>query len=376
MKRTTVLAVGMLPPPLTGQALMFKRALDALQSDYDLEVIDSQFQKNVGEAGLFSLRKGVHFLALLFGKMIPLVLTKKFDILYYCVSGPSTLGLVKDLIFLGLLRQRARKTVYHFHGAGGVAFLVRRNAFLRAWARLVLFEPDLTLRPASPADNSILCKAKRDIVVDNGIEDPIKIVSKSAQKWPPEKLSFTFVGVVTEGKGVFELVEIARVLRRKGYCFILSIVGDGKSEEVARLKQLIRRYELEEFVRLTGILIGEEKFKLLQQTTVFLFPTYYKAETQPTAIMEALALGVPAVCYDWRGINTIIDQGVNGYVVPVRDVDAFCLAIEQIINGTNIDRMSAAARSIFLERFTLNRHVEKLLRAFQSLELELSEDGD
>jgi glycosyltransferase involved in cell wall biosynthesis len=370
MKRTTLLAVGMLPPPVTGQALMFRREVDALQQHYDLKVIDTQFQKKVGEAGLLSIRKVLLFFALFLGRMTPLVLTKRFDILYYCVAGPSTFGLIKDLIFLGLLRSRARKTVYHFHGAGGVTFLMRSNVFLRAWARLVLFEPDLVMRPASPSDDAILCKAKRDIVVDNGIEDPITMVANSAQKWPSAKLSFAFVGVVTEGKGVFDLVEIARLLRDRGHDFTLSIVGEGKPEEIARLKQLIEQFDLGKFVHITGLLIGEQKFRLLQQTTIFLFPTYYEAETQPTVIMEALALGVPAVAYDWRGINTIIDQGVNGYVVPPRDVNAFCRAIEKILTDGSIDRMRTAARRIFLERFTLERHVEKLMLAFQSLDNE------
>jgi hypothetical protein len=62
MKRTTLLAVGMLPPPITGQALMFKRAVDALQQRYDLEVIDTQFQKTAGEYGLFSIKKFCIFL--------------------------------------------------------------------------------------------------------------------------------------------------------------------------------------------------------------------------------------------------------------------------------------------------------------------------
>ena len=184
------------------------------------------------------------------------------------------------------------------------------------------------------------------------------------------ELSFAFIGVITEDKGVFDLVEIARLLRDKGYRFTMSLVGEGNAIEVTRLRKLISQYGLEKFVRLTGVLVGEEKFHLLQQTTIFLFPTYFRAETQPTVIMEALALGVPAVAYDWRGINTIIDQGVNGYVVPPRDVNAFCQAIEKILTDGNIDRMRAAARRIFLERFTLERHVQKLMLAFQSVQCE------
>jgi glycosyltransferase involved in cell wall biosynthesis len=368
MKQTKMLAVGMLPPPFGGQAMMFKRAVDALQTHYDLKVVDIQFQKNLGESGLFSVRKLLRFFSLLFGRILPLSFTDRFEILYYCLSGPGTLGLVKDLIYISLLRSRARKTVYHFHGAGGITFLMKSNALLRAWARLVLFEPDLVLRPASPSDEAILCKAKRDIVVDNCVEDPTTVVSKSVRIWPNGELSFAFVGLLTEGKGVFDLVEIGRRLRDRGYRFTLSVVGEGMPEEIDRVKQLIRRYDLAEFVRLTGVLTGERKFELLQQTTIFLFPTFFRAETQPTAIMEALALGVPAVAYVWRGVSTMIDQGVNGYVVPVRDVDAFCAAIERVLTDGNIDRLRIAARRIFLERFTLERHVEKLLLAFRSVD--------
>jgi len=368
MKKPTILAVGMLPPPVGGQALMFKRAIDALQEKYDLTVVDTQFQRNLGESGLFSVRKFLYFFVLLLGKIIPTILLKKFDILYYCLSGPGTLGLVKDLSFLSLLRLRAKRTVYHFHGAGGIAFLLQSNAVLRAWTRLALFTPDLVLRPASPPDDTILCKAKRGIVVYNCIEDPVTMVPKSVPKWPNTELSFAFVGVITEDKGVFDLVEIACLLRDRGYRFTMSLVGEGNAREVARLKELICYNNLEEFVRLTGVLVGEQKFGLLQQTTIFLFPTYFRAETQPTVIMEALALGLPVVAYDWRGIGTIIDQGVNGYLVRSRDVDAFCQAIEKILTDGNIESMRSAARRIFLERFTLDRHVDALLHAFQSLE--------
>jgi glycosyltransferase involved in cell wall biosynthesis len=240
----------------------------------------------------------------------------------------------------------------------------------------VLFAPDLVLRPASPPDDAALCKAKRDIVVYNCIEDPVSMVPESIRKWPEGELSFAFVGAITEDKGVFDLVEIARILRDKGYGFTMSLVGEGNLKEITRLKALIGRYGLAECVQLTGVLIGEQKFKLLQQTTIFLFPTYFRAETQPTVLMEALAVGVPVVAYDWRGINTIIDQGENGYMVPPRDVEAFCRAIETILTGGKIDRMRTAARRIYLERFTLDRHVGALMRAFQSLHMEGFEECD
>lgn len=367
MRQTTILAVGMLPPPVGGQALMFQRAVEGLQEYYDLTVINTQLQRNLGESGKFSVRKVLHFFRLLLGKIVPIVFKSKFDILYYCLSGPSTFGLIKDLIFLVPLRARAHSTTYYLYGAGGITFLVQGNALLRAWGRLVLFEPDLVLRPPSYSDEAALCRAKREIIINNGIEDPIGMLPKAVQRWPDGELVFTFIGLITEDKGIFDLVEVARLLRERGHRFTLYIVGEGLPEEISRLKQLISRYNLSGFVQLTGVIVGVEKFKLLQRTTIFLFPSYFRAETQTNVLIEALAVGVPVVAYDWGGINTIIDQGVNGYLVPLRDKEAFCLAIERILADGNIDSMRALARHIFLERFTLERHIEALRLALRSV---------
>jgi glycosyltransferase involved in cell wall biosynthesis len=368
MTRTKMLAVGMLPPPVGGQALMFQRAIEGLREQYDLTVIDTQFQSNLGESGKFSMRKLTHFFSLLLGKIIPHILETKVDILFYCLSGPSAFGLIKDLIFLVPLRARARRTVLYLYGAGGITFLMQKNALLRAWASLVLLEPDLVLRPPYCSHEAALCRAKREVIINNGIEDPVGMLPEKIQKWPVGELRFTFIGLIAEEKGVFDLIEIARLLRDRSHRFTLSIVGEGLAKEISRLKELITLYNLSESVQLTGVLVGVEKFRLLQQTTIFLFPSYFPAETQTTVLMEALAVDVPVVAYDWGGINTIIDQGINGYSVPVHDKEAFCRAIERILTEGNIDRMRVAARRIFLERFTLDKHIAALRQAFRSLE--------
>src|SRR5205085_929787 len=159
--QTTILAVGMLPPPVGGQALMFQRAVDGLREHYGITVIDTQFQTNLGESGRFSMRKVLRFLKLLFGDIVPVIFHSKFDILYYCLSGPSTFGLIKDLIFLVPLRARAYRTVYYLYGAGGITFLMQQSALFRAWARLALLKPDLVLRPPSRSDEAALCQAER-----------------------------------------------------------------------------------------------------------------------------------------------------------------------------------------------------------------------
>lgn len=369
MTRPTILAVGMLPPPFGGQALMFDRAIRALRVDYDVTVIDTQLHGNIGESGTFALRKVAATVKILLLRMLPLFARRKFDILYYCISGPSTFGTIKDLLFLSLLRARAHQAVYHFHGTGGVEFLLRKSHLLRIWARVVLFGPDLGLRCAEVTPNdAALCEAKREIIIYNGIDDPDAMVPGPVDLPRSETPSFVFVGALVEEKGVFDLVEIARLLRDRGHRFILHIVGEGTPADTAELDELIRRHNLGSAIKRTGVLVGMDKFRLLKSATIFLFPTYFRAETQPLAVIEAISLRIPVVASDWRGLNTIIDDGINGYLVAPRNPAAFTRAIERMLSGNTLEPMREAARRIFLERFRIERFADDLNQAFRSLE--------
>jgi glycosyltransferase involved in cell wall biosynthesis len=365
-----VLAVGMLPPPVGGQALMFERAISALKNSYDVTVINTQLQSNIGDSGLFSVHKVWVTAKLLSTKIVPLLFRRRFDVLYYCLTGPSLLGALKDLLFLSALRPCARKTVYHFHAGGGISYILGCNFLIRAWARLILFRPDLVLHPPYGApDDASLCEAKRRIVIFNAIEDPEPLAPELPRLWPQAELSFSFVGAVTEEKGVFDLVEIARLLRERGKFteFTINIVGEGNQDELTRLDEMIDRYDLKSSINRCGVLVGADKFRLLKNSTLFLYPTFFRAETQTTAVMEAMAMGVPVIASDWRGINTIIEQGINGYLVQPRDITGFCLAVEKILSEGRINAMRQTARRTFCEKFMISRFIEDIRIAFASL---------
>ena len=201
------------------------------------------------------------------------------------------------------------------------------------------------------------------------------MLENSVKRWPDGELIFTFIGLLTEEKGIFDIVEIARLLRDRKRHFRLYIVGEGLPDEITRLRERILRYNLSEFVHLTGVLVGAQKFKLLQKTTIFLFPSYFRAETQSTVLMEALSVGVPVVAYDWRGISTIIDQGVNGYLAPLRNTEAFCQAIERILSTAPLIACASPLAAFFSSDLRIEKHIEALGQAFQSLDFEVTTSG-
>jgi glycosyltransferase involved in cell wall biosynthesis len=355
-----VLAVGMLPPPYGGQALMFLWTVERLKKKHFVEVLDTQAQKNIGTSGRFSFFKVGILIKLIYKSATIAFSRRKFDILYYCPSGPSRIGQLKDLTILTLLRWKARKTVYHFHGTGGISYLLRMPAPIIWWARRIMFAPDLSIRCADVLPNdAVQCNSKNAIIICNGIPDPLDEAIEMAMP-DANRLRFCYVGVLTEEKGVYDLVEIARRLRDFYTDFLIDIVGEGTNDEVSRLDALIRKYALDENLKRRGVLLDKDKFNLLAKSSLFLFPTFFRSETQPLAVIEAMALGIPAVVSDWRGLKSIVDDGVNGGLVPPRDPAAFATKIVEIMKCDDLAKMKRAARQRYLRDFTLEAFLNKI----------------
>ncbi|MCT2398072.1 glycosyltransferase family 4 protein [Novosphingobium mangrovi (ex Huang et al. 2023)] len=362
--RPKILAAGMMPPPIGGQALMFETAVKALDTRADVWTVDLQVQGNIGEAGLLSLPKLRRFAAIVGRILLCAARGAPFDVLYYCPSGPSKIGAIKDIICLALLRPVCRKTVYHFHATGGVQYLLDSNPIIAKLARKSLWKPDISIRCAlvSP-DDAALCESRVTKIVVNGIPDPLDLYPDGWQWRRPDSLILTFVGAMTEEKGIFDIVELARLLQSKGLDPDVRCIGEGTYEEVSKFDKLVREHGLENNVRRLGVRNGREKFDLIGSSAFFIFPTFFRAETQPLAVIEASAMGVPSVVSDWRGLRSIVEDGVNGYVLPVRDMSATADCIAQAWTCGDLESLSAKARQKFETSFKLDVFEENISRA-------------
>lgn len=356
------LAVGMLPPPVGGQAIMFERAVQALRRIGQVDVIDLQAQRNIGEAGALQTRKLWWLLSLVIRQVVPLRLRPRYDVLYYCPAGPNRWGLLKDILLLALLRPRAVRTIYHFHATGLSQFIEAQPGPLRALAERVLFRPQLALRCADVTpDDALGVRAERTRLIANGIPDPRTECQAAGKRDGISVL--TYVGALVEEKGVYDLIEVAAELRRRGHAFELNLVGEGTAAERALLTRRARERGLEQVVRLRGVLVGEAKCALLRATDVFVFASFFSSETQPLAVIEAHAMRLPVVAYDWRGLGTIIEHGATGYLVPVHDRAAFADAVEQLFDPDRASRFGARARARYERDFTIDRFEHDLIES-------------
>jgi glycosyltransferase involved in cell wall biosynthesis len=139
--------------------------------------------------------------------------------------------------------------------------------------------------------------------------------------------AFIYVGRLTREKGVDTL------LRSWGEA-PLEIVGDG--EERQNLERLAPPS-----ARFLGAVAAERVTELLADARGLLIPS--RSEGLPRVAVEAFASGVPVVASRVGGLPELVDDGVNGLLVDVDDVDGWRRAIQRLITDTESIRLGAGA---------------------------------
>jgi ribosomal protein S18 acetylase RimI-like enzyme len=97
---------------------------------------------------------------------------------------------------------------------------------------------------------------------------------------------------------------------------------------------------------------------------VFVLPSH--REGFPRAAMEAAAMGLPIVATDIRGCRQVVDDGINGVLVPVMDPVALASAIQKIGDDSELRRkMAEASARISRERFDENEVVRIVMESYR-----------
>ena len=132
-----------------------------------------------------------------------------------------------------------------------------------------------------------------------------------------------FVSRLIEGKGLQYIIPYMKEINEKsGVDTRLVIVGDGPYRET--LEQLVREYQVKDYVEFAGAKSKKELLPYYQQADLFILPSL--SEGMPNVVLEAMAVGLPIAMTPCGGSKELI-QG-NGVVAPVEnfveEVTALC----------------------------------------------------
>lgn len=149
----------------------------------------------------------------------------------------------------------------------------------------------------------------------------------------------------------------------------LVVTGGAGKEERARFLYTVQDLHLEDRVSWLGVQPPEAVAEELRAADIFLHTSH--SEGISNAVLEAMACGLPVACTDAGGMREAVRDGIDGFLVPVRDVEAMAEALVKLGQDAELRRrMGEAARERVLEEFTLERQTREWRALYEGLMVE------
>jgi glycosyltransferase involved in cell wall biosynthesis len=182
---------------------------------------------------------------------------------------------------------------------------------------------------------------------------------------PPGDVVFCFVGRLVKDKGINELVEAFVALNRLHPRTRLLLVGSFERELDPLLPETEREIQNNPNIISTGF--QTDVRPCLAIADIFVFPSY--REGFPNVVMQAGAMGLPAIVTDINGCNEIITGGVNGLIIPPKDKRALQETMELLLVDSDLrTRLQRDARAMIASRYEQREVWEALLAEYKRLE--------
>jgi glycosyltransferase involved in cell wall biosynthesis len=170
---------------------------------------------------------------------------------------------------------------------------------------------------------------------------------------------------------------VARLEARKGYRYFLDLaetvleripeahfVGFGAGDQHASLQTDINGRGLKDRVHLPGF--RNDIADVLAVLDVAVLTSLW--EGLPRVLVQAAACGVPAVSFAVEGAHEVVKQGVNGWVVPLRDVRGMADRVVTLLSNPGLARtMGAAGQDLVSQMWTAENMVRQIAGAYLEL---------
>lgn len=268
---------------------------------------------------------------------------------------------IKPVVY-GSIAARLAGVPYRVNAVTGLGHVFIDKGWLVSLIRPLV---GVLLKLSLNAHNSLLILQNnddRELFLANALIDPrhIRIIRGSGvnttrfaprerQPAPDGRIRILLATRLLWEKGIGEYVEAARALRQQGLDVRFLMGGSADAGNPAA----VSARDIEDWVK-EGVIeaLGhiEDMAAAMDAADIVVLPSY--REGTPKVLLEAAASGLPIVTTDVPGCREVVDDGVNGLLVPPRDPAALAAAIRALCTNPDARRaMGAAGRAKMLAEF-------------------------
>ena len=188
------------------------------------------------------------------------------------------------------------------------------------------------------------------VTIKNGVQDRFaEFVGIKSKKG-----SICYVGRIVDYKGIGELEEAFFRISNTNKDAILNIYGDGEGMERFRKKAKDNK-------RIIFYGRTDEPLKVIAENEIFVLPSY--REGLSLSLLDAAMMKKTIIASDVDGNSEVVENGVSGLLVPVKNVDKLAEAMERVLTEPKLAQgLANGARKKYEQEFNFERiFMEKML---------------
>lgn len=217
-----------------------------------------------------------------------------------------------------------------------------------------------------PVFRGLLKDARRTVAVSNGLRShALKSAPVSIQVIPnaidlstftppltkptPEIVRLIYVGRLVASKTPQVLIEaVTHLSKMKVQPFMLELIGDGAQR--SELEHMVIQRGLSKYVTFAGWVDHPDLVGRYRQADIFTTATTW--EGMPNTVLEAMACGLPIIGTKAPGMDQLVIDDKNGYLVPLKNAPALADRLARLINNPyECQRMGRESRKIVSHQF-------------------------
>lgn len=362
--KETIMILGKVPPPYMGPSIATELLLKSgLNNNFNLVHVDTKVNndlRNIGKWSIGKLRKNLS----IYSSMIKKIKLNNPQLILIPFS-QSTIGFLKDSIFIWIGIIKGKKVLLHLRGSDFKRWINTTSPLTKWFVKKTL---------SKTAGVIVLGNNLKYLFEGYYSDDKIFVCPNGGTYQIPQRtkidkrpLRVLYLGNLQPSKGIEDVIESASILKKEGINdFEYEIIGGWRKDDVKeRCLSLVDNEKLP--VKFYPPEASKEKFNLMSNADVFLFPPR-EPEGHPWVIVEAMASSLPIISTDQGAIIESVLDGYNGYIVPSKSPKDIAEKVKLLLTNDELrNTMSVASHTHYKNEFTEERMVEKLTNIFNTV---------
>jgi glycosyltransferase involved in cell wall biosynthesis len=370
-KKTKIAFIGPTPPPYSGPELSMQQFLESevLNETFKIKFLKTNFRTDNTNKGKFDISMFINFFIFFF-RLIRLLIFNKPKCVYYPIT-PTQIGWIgRDIWTILLCKLFKSKVIIHLRGSHFKLNFNQFNSIIKRFVGFSLKNIDCAIVQAEYLKDQFM---------------PFVDISKTAVLYQAmdidqysniydldvEKGKILVMGHMTKAKGYTDILKIIPDICKEfphiKFCFAGNIRKGERGvfynqfsgerityEDPYEAEKTILNSEFKDNYINLGVISGEDKLKHLQSTDIFLTASY--SEGFSRSLLEAMAMGKPAIYTPVGAHREVFKNGVHGFSFIPGELDQLKASLQNLlINDAKRLKIGETNRQNVVANFSIQK---------------------